>query len=66
MKTAYKISKLGLKKYLQDESQQSLIKACTKITKYSVKISPISVETSGKCALYQLQSNNTKINAQDT
>ena len=47
MKIAYKISKLGLKKYLQDKSQQSLIKAYTKIAKYSVKMSPISVKTSG-------------------
>ena len=55
MKIAYKISRLGLKKYLQDESQQSLIKAYTKVAKYSVKMS-ICVKTSGNvhCINYYL------------
>ena len=47
MKIEQKISLLGLKKYLRDESQQSLITAYIKLLKNSVKISPINVKTSG-------------------
>ena len=55
MKIAQKISLLGLKKYLQDKSQQSLITAFT-ITKNSFKISPKGVKTSGNvhCVNYNL------------
>ena len=47
MKIEQKISLLGLKKYLRDESQQSLITAYIKLLKNSVKIGPINVKTSG-------------------
>ena len=47
MKIEQKISLLGLKKYLRDKSQQSLITAYVKLLKNSVKIGPINVKTSG-------------------
>ena len=47
MKIEQKISLLGLKKYLRDESQQSLITAYIKLLENSVKISQINVKTSG-------------------
>ena len=66
MKIAQKISLLGLKKYLRDESQQSLITAYIKLLKKISQNQSDKCENFRICALYQLLSKNTKFNAQNT